>query len=71
MLTVPGLPTGWLGAVVHSTPDTALQNDHICASQRAKPGGGDLRQNGGSASLLLPQGSIAFGDLSAEVTGPG
>jgi len=28
-------------------------------------------QNGGSASLLLPQGSITFGDLSAEVTGPG
>lgn len=26
---------------------------------------------GGSASLLLPQASITFGDLSAEVTGPG
>ena len=47
MLTVPGLPTGWLGAVVHGAPDTALQNDQICASQRAKPGGGDLRHNGG------------------------
>ena len=28
-------------------------------------------QNGGSASLHLPQGSITFGDLSAEVTGLG
>ena len=25
----------------------AVANDQICASQRAKPGGGDLRQNGG------------------------
>jgi hypothetical protein len=28
-------------------------------------------QIGGSASLLLPQGPIIFGDLSAEVTGLG
>ncbi len=27
--------------------------------------------NGGSASLLLPQRSITFGDLSAEVAGLG
>jgi len=47
VLTVPGLPAGWLGAVVHGAPGPALQNDQICASQRAKPGGGDLRQNGG------------------------
>jgi hypothetical protein len=66
-----GLPAGWPGAVVHGAPDTALQNDQICASQRAKPGGGDLRQLGGSASLLLPQGPITFGDLSGEVTGLG
>jgi hypothetical protein len=34
--------------VVHRAPDTALQDDRICASQRTKPGGGDRRQNGGS-----------------------
>jgi hypothetical protein len=31
-------------------PDTALQNDRVCASRRTKPDGMDLRQNGGSGS---------------------
>jgi len=31
-------------------PDTALQNDRVCASRRTKPDGRDLRQNGGSVS---------------------
>jgi hypothetical protein len=38
--------------VVHRAPDTALQNDRICASQRAKPGSGDLRQIGGYFAAL-------------------
>jgi len=42
-----GAAGGLAGAVVHGAPGPALQNDQICASQRAKPGGGDLRQNGG------------------------
>jgi hypothetical protein len=29
------------------------QNTPICAPQSATPGGSDLRQNGGSASVLL------------------
>jgi hypothetical protein len=33
-------------------PDTALQNDRVCASWRTKPDGMDLRQNGGSACVL-------------------
>jgi hypothetical protein len=39
-----------MGPWVHSVPDTALQNDRICASRQTKPDGGDLRQNGGSSA---------------------
>jgi len=40
-----------LGLWVHGMPDTALQNDRVCASWRTKPDGMDLRQNGGSESM--------------------
>jgi hypothetical protein len=49
--------------VVHRALDTALQNGRICASQRTKPGGGDRRQNGGSARDYLP-GIAWFGALA-------
>ena len=61
-----GLPTGWPGAVVHAAPDTALQNDQICASQRAKPGGGDLRQNGGYASSHDAESTAVSDQQTAE-----
>ena len=52
MLTVSGLSRGpGLGLWVHGMPDTALQNDRVCASWRTKPDGMDLRQNGGSESM--------------------
>jgi len=36
-----------LGLWVHGMPDTAPQNDRVCASWRTKPDGMDLRHNGG------------------------
>ncbi|HWM98346.1 MAG TPA: hypothetical protein VNO54_14965 [Streptosporangiaceae bacterium] len=45
MLTVSGLSGPGLGLWVHGMPDTALQNDRVCASRRTKPDGMDLRQN--------------------------
>ena len=68
MLTVPGLPADWPGAVVHAAPDTAPQNDQICASQRAKPGGGDLRQNGGSRVPTVASGCDAVLQLLQSTT---
>src|SRR6185312_4738078 len=48
VLTVSGLFGGpGLGLWVRGMPDTALQNDRVCASWRTKPDGMDLRQNGG------------------------
>jgi hypothetical protein len=37
-----------LGPWMYGAPDTALQNDRICASQARQAGRRDLRQNGGS-----------------------
>ena len=63
VLTVSGLSRGpGLGLWVHGMPDTALQNDRVCASWRTKPDGMDLRQNGGylKASLSTPHLTRTF-----------
>ena len=63
MLTVSGLSRGpGVGLWVHGMPDTALQNDRVCASWRTKPDGMDLRQNGGylKASLSTPHLTRTF-----------
>ena len=51
-----------MGLWVHGMPDTALQDDRVCASWRTKPDGMDLRQNGGylKASLSTPHLSRTF-----------
>ena len=52
---------------VRVTAQIALFGAALADSQQTEAGA----HIGGSASLLLPQGSGTFGDLSAEVTGPG
>ena len=73
MLTVSGLSGPGLGLWVHGMPDTALQNDRVCASRRTKPDGMDLRQNGGSRSKFgsrsATAAAIGFGYRNWTVPG--
>lgn len=50
-----------MGLWVHGMPDTALQNDRVCASWRTKPDGMDLRQNGGSERVSASAACQSWG----------
>jgi len=58
-----------LGLWVHGMPDTALQNDRVCASRRTKPDGRDLRQNGGYR-VSRNRGAVTFGNEAAVWPSP-